>query len=53
MCDPGELGGSSKPAPGKASSKGKGVNHGSAPDVDLASGLLTLALGLLFLLRIR
>jgi hypothetical protein len=53
ICDPGELGGSSRPAPAKASSKGKGVNQGSAPDVDVASGLLALALGLLFLLRMR
>ena len=53
ICDPGELGLRSKPAPAKASSDGKGVNQGSAPDVDVASGLLTLALGLLFLLRMR
>jgi hypothetical protein len=53
ICDPGELGGSGKPVPRKASSDGKGVNQGSAPDVDVASGLLGLALGLLLLLRMR
>jgi hypothetical protein len=53
ICDPGELGGSNKPVPAKASSGGKGVNQSPAPGVDVASGLLTLALGLLFLLRIR
>ena len=53
ICDPGELGGSSRPAPAKVSSDGKGVNQGSAPEVDVASGLLTVALGLLFLLRMR
>ena len=53
ICDPGELGGSSKPTPSKASSDRKGVNQGFAPDVDVASGLLALALGLLFLLRMR
>jgi hypothetical protein len=53
LCDPGEIGGSSKPAPAKGSSKGKGVNQGSAPEVDVASGLLTLALAFLFWLRMR
>ena len=53
ICDPGELGGSSKPVPAKAASGGKGVNQRSAPDVDVASGLLGLALGLVFLLRMR
>jgi hypothetical protein len=53
ICDPGEVGGSSRPAPAKASSGSKGVNQGSTPDVDVASGLLTLALAFLFRLRMR
>ena len=53
ICAPGELGLSSKPAPPKASSDGKGVNQRSAPDVDVASGLLTLALAFLVLVRMR
>ena len=53
LCDPGELGGSSRPAPAKASSNGKGVNKSSAPDVDVASGLLALALAFLLWLRMR
>ena len=52
ICDPGEELGARTARP-NAPSKGRGVNQGSAPDVDVASGLLTLALAFLFWLRMR
>ena len=53
ICDPGEQPNTNTAASSSASSGSKGVNQGSAPDVDLASGILALALVFLFWLRMR
>ncbi len=52
ICDPGELPASSRSAPSNTSFGGKRVK-GSAPDVDVASGVFALALAFLLLMRMR
>ncbi len=54
ICDPGEQPGDGLTiAPSNASGDDGSVNQVSAPDVDLASGALVLALALLFWVRMR
>ena len=54
ICDPREQPNTNLvAAPPGAYSEKKDINQASAPDIDLASGMLTLALGVLFWLRMR